>query len=286
MADVHRAHQDNSHGDFFVDTTCIDCPICRQAAPGIFGDGPGQAVVVTQPTTPTELLRTTMALVSCPAGSIGSRTQVDVQAAIAALPEQIADTVYWCGFASRDSYGAQSYLIRRDAGNVLVDSPRFASVLVKKLESLGGIRYMYMTHRDDVADHERFRRHFGAEGVIHEAEALGSLKSIEVKLSGPGPWMLDSDLRIIATPGHTRGHTVLLYRDEFLFTGDHLFADDDRLAASRAFNWYSWDEQLLSIEKLAEESFSWILPGHGYRFHAASRERMREEIRAALARLR
>ena len=30
---------------------------------------------------------------------------------------------------------------------------------------------------------------------------------------------LDRDLVVIPTPGHTRGHQVLLYRDEVLFSG-------------------------------------------------------------------
>jgi glyoxylase-like metal-dependent hydrolase (beta-lactamase superfamily II)/ferredoxin len=285
MADARHAHRDNVPGDFFVDTTCIDCPVCRQVAPGLFGDGTDQAVVVQQPATPAERLRSTMALVSCPAGSIGSRAPVDSHAAIDALPERLAENVYWCGFASKDSYGAQSYLITRAEGNVLVDSPRFTRPLVQKLEALGGLRYVYLTHQDDVADHDQFRKHFGAEGILHESEAHGSLETIERPLRGDGPWTLAPDLRIIATPGHTRGHTVLLYRDEFLFTGDHLYADEDRLTASREFNWHSWDEQLRSIEKLVHEPFAWVLPGHGYRFHT-SLERMRDEVRAALNRLR
>ncbi len=285
MADPKRAHPQNVPGRYFVDTTCIDCPICRQTASGVFGDGPDQAIVVRQPATAAEELRAAIALVSCPAGSIGSRERIDARAAVAALPERIAGHVYWCGFASRDSFGSQSYFIRRAEGNVLVDSPRFATALVKQLEKLGGVRFMFLTHRDDVADHERFRRHFGAEGVIHEAEALGAgLQSIERQLRGDGPWDMDPDLRVIATPGHTEGHAVLLFRDEFLFTGDHLWAMGDRLAASRRYNWYSWEEQLRSIAKLERETFTWILPGHGYRFHAPV-DRMRKELRAALARL-
>src|SRR4030095_7400865 len=111
MADAKRSHEANAPGDYFIDTTCIDCPICRQVAPSIFGDAPEQAVVVKQPETPAERLRAGMALVSCPVGSIGCRSDADVQAAIAALPDLIAGSVYWCGFASEDSYGAQTYLI-------------------------------------------------------------------------------------------------------------------------------------------------------------------------------
>jgi glyoxylase-like metal-dependent hydrolase (beta-lactamase superfamily II)/ferredoxin len=285
VADPKRAHPSNVPGDLFVDTTCIDCPICREAAPGIFGDAPDQAIVVRQPSTDEERLRAGVALVSCPAGSIGSRSKMDVAPAIELLPERIAGEVYACGFASKESYGAQSYFIRRAEGNVLVDSPRFAGPLVQKLEKLGGIRYVYLTHQDDVADHERFHRAFGAERVLHESEARGSLASVERKLEGEGPWFLAPDLKILAVPGHTVGHTALLHRDEFLFTGDHMYADDGRLTASRRYNWHSWEEQLHSIEKLLGESFTWVLPGHGSRFHA-SRETMREELRATLERLR
>ncbi len=52
-----------------------------------------------------------------------------------------------------------SYLIRHAAGNILVDSPRFAGPLVRRIEALGGIRAMFLTHRDDVADHQRFSDH-------------------------------------------------------------------------------------------------------------------------------
>ena len=285
MADPKRAHPKNVPGELFVDTTCIDCPICREAAPAIFGDAPDQAIVVRQPSTAAERLRAGVALVSCPAGSIGSRTKFDVASAIELLPEPIADGVHWCGFASKDSFGAQSYFIRRAEGNVLVDSPRFATPLVRKLEALGGVRYLVLTHQDDVADHERFHETFGAERVLHASEARGALASVERKLEGPGPWSLAPDLKILAVPGHTAGPIALLFRDEFLFTGDHLWADEGRLGASRRFNWHSWEEQLRSIEKLLEESFTWVLPGHGSRFHAP-REAMREEIRATLERLR
>ena len=286
MADSSLAHPDNAQGEFFIDTTCIDCPICRQTAPAIFGDGPGQALVIRQPAGSDERLRTLMALVSCPVGSIGSRSPVDVRPAMEALPELIGGGVYWCGFASRNSYGAQSYLIKRPTGNVLVDSPRFTGPLVKQLERLGGVSMMFLTHRDDVADHEKFRRHFGAERVIHEDEAHGDLRTIEQHLTGEGPWTLASDLEAIATPGHTKGHAVLLYRREFLFTGDHLSGDGKGgLRASRTYNWYSWDKQLESIEKLIDTEFSWVLPGHGYRYHAPP-ERMGQELADALEKLR
>ena len=62
---------------------------------------------------------------------------------------------------AESSFGAASYLIVRPDGNVLVDFPRWAPPLVQRLQSMGPIKYMYLTHRDDVADRRKYRQHFG-----------------------------------------------------------------------------------------------------------------------------
>ena len=118
MADPKLAHPANVPGEFFVDTNCINCPTCRQIAPTIFGDADGQPVVVRQPVSDQEKLATLVALVSCPAASIGTRSALDVAPAVSALPQALADNVYYCGFASRDAFGAHSYFVRRADGNI------------------------------------------------------------------------------------------------------------------------------------------------------------------------
>lgn len=47
---------------------------------------------------------------------------------------QGANSTYHCGYHSEGSYGAASYLIRRQEGNVLVDSPRFDAKLLKRIQ--------------------------------------------------------------------------------------------------------------------------------------------------------
>src|ERR1700680_4265733 len=59
-------------GDFFVDSTCIDCDTCRQIAPRIFGEADQSAFVRQQPHSIVERRSALHALVSCPTGSIGS----------------------------------------------------------------------------------------------------------------------------------------------------------------------------------------------------------------------
>jgi glyoxylase-like metal-dependent hydrolase (beta-lactamase superfamily II) len=274
MANLAERLPTNVPGDFFVDRSCIDCDQCREIAPAVFGDAPGHASVCHQPDSAALTLRALQALVTCPVGAIGTEQRHPVSPAVARFPELIEDTVYFCGFASADSFGASSYLIRRDQGNVLVDSPRFAKRLVQRLEELGGVRYMFLSHVDDVADHALFQQHFRCDRIIHRREVRSSLRDIELQLEGEEPHALAPDLVAIPTPGHTRGHTVLLYRDQFLFTGDHLWWSPKRnqLSASRAYCWYDWDKQIDSMQRLLQFRFAWVLPGHGRRHHAPAPE--------------
>ena len=134
------------------------------------------------------------------------------------FPLLIADNVYFCGFTSESSFGGWSYLIVRpeqEGGNVMIDSPRFATQLVKRIAALGGINRMLLTHRDDVADHELFAEKFGCERVMHAADGARRL-GLERIIEGEEELRLDDDLIVIPTPGHTRGHVVFLYRQKFL----------------------------------------------------------------------
>ena len=277
MANFALRLPDNVAGDFFVDSTCIDCDACRQIAPETFSEDGDYSVVYHQPRSEEETKRALMALVACPTGSIGTVEHHDAHYGIDAFPLQIADNVYFCGFTAESSFGAWSYLIVRSAeegGNILIDSPRFATQLVNKIEALGGVQTMFLTHRDDVADHARFAEKFGCERIMHADDGAARL-GVERIIRGAASVVLDQDLIAIPAPGHTRGHTVLLYRRKFLFSGDHLAWSPKRntLIAFRSACWYSWPEQIKSMERLLDYHFEWVLPGHG-RIHHDSRPRM------------
>jgi glyoxylase-like metal-dependent hydrolase (beta-lactamase superfamily II)/ferredoxin len=278
MANPTHAYMENVAGNFFVDDTCIDCDLCRQIAPSVFDEHSDHSAVFHQPESAVETHRAAMALVSCPTASIGTREKLDFRAAAASYPEAVDENVYFCGYASRNSYGASSYFVVRTEGNVLIDSPRFARTLVKRIEEMGGISLMLFSHRDDVADHEKFRDHFGCRRVIHRADARGI--NAEQLLEGDEPIALDSDFLVIPVPGHTRGHVVYSYSDRYLFTGDHLAWSDNRrgLIAFRDVAWYSWREQTKSMKRLLDLHFEWVLPGHGRRAHA-SQEKMHQSLK-------
>jgi glyoxylase-like metal-dependent hydrolase (beta-lactamase superfamily II)/ferredoxin len=281
VARADQAIDENVEGDFFVDRSCIDCDLCRQLAPRVFErtERHAQSYVAHQPANDREKLRALLALVTCPTSSIGTRRKLETKAAARAFPIPIEGVpgVLFCGYASADSYGASSYLIQRPEGNVLVDSPRAASTLVERVAELGGVSIMVLTHRDDVADHQAWHDRFGCTRVIHRNDVDAGTRGCERIVDGEVD--LASDLRVIPVPGHTRGSIALLHGDT-LFTGDHLWANDDEdgLESGRDVCWYSWPEQRRSIARLAQVPFRHVLPGHGRAFHAASTAAMHAEI--------
>ncbi len=193
MANIHQRLPENIPGDFFVDASCINCDTCSQLAPTVFRDHGEQCSVHHQPVNDAEIRLAMMALVACPTGSIGSTNKHDAHIGIDAFPALIADNVYFCGFTSEASFGGWSYLVVRnesDGGNVLVDSPRFTRHLVRRIHELGGIRQMLLTHRDDVADHERFAKEFGCQRVMHADDSARKLeRNVSWKESSKSNWI-------------------------------------------------------------------------------------------------
>lgn len=279
MATLKQRRSQNVSGDFYVDSTCIDCDTCRYMAPEVFDRADEQSAVYHQPSNEAERLRALQALLSCPTASIGTVEKPNhIKAVQQGFPLSIEDNVYHCGYHSESSYGAASYFIQHPEGNVLVDSPRFTPPLVKQLEKMGGIRWMYLTHQDDVADHAKYRQHFGCDRILHRDDINAQTEEVEMQLTGVEPIALTSDLLIIPVPGHTKGHTVLLYNGKFLFSGDHLAWSNhlQQLAAFRNYCWYSWSKLIESMEKLTNYRFQWVLPGHGRRYHADEATMQRE----------
>ena len=144
MAKLASRLPENVPGDFYVDSTCIDCDACRQIAPETFTEDHDTSIVHHQPESAGEIKRALMALVACPTASIGTVEPHDAHIGIDAFPKNIAENVYFCGFTAESSFGAWSYLIARpeaEGGNVLIDSPRFATQLVRKIEAARQIKH-------------------------------------------------------------------------------------------------------------------------------------------------
>jgi glyoxylase-like metal-dependent hydrolase (beta-lactamase superfamily II)/ferredoxin len=282
MADPTRRLRANADGPFFVDASCIDCDACRQLAPATFAESGEYSSVAVQPHGDDDLAAALRALVACPVGAIGDAAHRSVSAAVAAFPLPIDGPVSYLGFNARVSYGANAYLLEHAGGNWMIDSPRWTPSLVRALEARGGLRYVFLTHRDDVADAARYAAHFGARRIIHARDRMAQ-PDAEIVVDGDEP-VAFGDVTVIPTPGHTRGHCVLHHRT-YLFSGDHLAWDRERqrLTAFRDVCWYDWRTLLRSVEKLVPYDVEWVLPGHGERAHLGVAT-MRDELRGIVAR--
>lgn len=285
MADPHKRLQTNSSGNFFVDATCINCDACRQLAPANFEEVGDCSAVVHQPAGEREIREAYRALLACPTGSIGTEQsdKTAMQAAKADFPLPVEDEVYYCGFNSEQSFGANSFFVRHPDGNWLIDSPRYLKHLVDAFDRMGGIAYIFLTHEDDVADAARYAQRFGARRIIHRADAQ-AMPGAEEIVEGTEQIFYRPGFQIIPVPGHTAGSLCLLYRNRFLFTGDHLWWDPEtkELASPQQL---VWDAEALrhSIATLASYPFEWVLAGHGGRVRLP-REHMQRALRELVAR--
>jgi glyoxylase-like metal-dependent hydrolase (beta-lactamase superfamily II) len=276
---------DSSPGDWYIDTACIDCGASRHVAPDLIVARRGKSVLARQPNTAEERLAIWRAVLVCPTASVRSETrQPRPQATI--FPQQMTESVSRCGFNARSSFGAHSYFARRAAGNVLVDSPRIATELVKWFEGAGGIAHILLSHRDDVADAAKYAERFGARVWIHHDDRTAAPYATDL-LEGESPRAIAPGLSAIPVPGHTRGSVVYLLDDRVLFAGDSLAwsRHEQDLVAFRDACWYSWSALTESLAKLVDYRFEWLLPGHGWPVHLNADE-MNARLRALVTRMR
>lgn len=264
MANKLRCLKENIEGNFYVDSTCINCGVSRHYAPTVFGDSGSHAFVKKQPETDDEVLASKQALLACPVGSIGTNNDINFESAKQTFPLELAHNIFLTGFNSRKSYGAHSYFIKAESGNWLIDSPRFTKFLVDKITDQGGIKYIFLSHSDDVADAHKYAKQFSAKRIIHKLEQHAQ-KDAEIVLDSETDTEIDQ-ANIIFTPGHTKGHLVMLWQDRYLFSGDHIawLQRVNRLGSFNDYCWHSWEEQIRSVEKLVvRKNVEWVFPGHG-----------------------
>jgi len=119
MANTTKRVPENVSGDFFVDSTCIDCDACRQIAPSVFGEADETSFVKAQPVSSTERRQALRALLACPTGSIGCLGGEDVKAVMSDFALVIEEPVFYCGYNSPKSYGGNRYWFTARAIEIL-----------------------------------------------------------------------------------------------------------------------------------------------------------------------
>ena len=285
MADQSKRLDSNVSGNFYVDATCINCDTCRQLAPASFEEVGDFSAVTSQPTGEGSLHQAYQALLSCPVGSIGTERSepVRMQEAMASFPLHLEDGVYYCGFNSEKSFGANSFFLEHPDGNWLIDSPRYLKHLVEAFERKGGLSHIFLTHKDDVAEVEKYAAHFGAKRIIHRAD-LEAAPGAEWIIEDVDSSQILPEFQIIPVPGHTAGSMALLYKNRFLFTGDHLWWDSKQQML-RAPSQLVWRKRVLldSLQKLLDYRFEWVLAGHGDRVRLSA-EAMQSQLQTLIER--
>jgi ferredoxin len=153
MANFFKRLKTNVEGNFFVDSTCIDCDTCRPLAPATFTEEGDYSAVFHQPESSKDEFAAYQALIACPVGSIGTMTKNPTifSQAQASFPLPLENGVYYVGFNSEKSFGAHSYFIQDPEGNWLVDSPRYLKQLVQAFFEWvlpGHGERIHLPHRD------------------------------------------------------------------------------------------------------------------------------------------
>src|SRR5262245_15736027 len=100
MASLAKILPASVAGEFFVDSSCIDCDTCRQLAPQVYGEADGASYVRQQPADQPGRRAALQALVACPTGSIGTRGASRAKEVLGDFPLPIEGDVFYCGFAS------------------------------------------------------------------------------------------------------------------------------------------------------------------------------------------
>jgi glyoxylase-like metal-dependent hydrolase (beta-lactamase superfamily II)/ferredoxin len=253
--------------------------------------------VVRQPSTKEEYLAARNAAAACPFSAIRlEKPAADMPSDELGdpwreWPRRLEDNVWVLGNPSARNAGAMTYFIERRGGGVVVDLPKPSEKLFRWLEDHGGVRWLFLTHRDHVQHHAEFAARFPESLRVMSAADVNRKKgswaevteAVEVQLgNGLGPMTLegtpipqealpDAELAVLPQPGHTPGSLCLLYSGRFLFTGDHLQYSRrlGRIIASRLHCWEDWERQCDSVRQLAAWAeagrlrFQWLLPGHG-----------------------
>ncbi|MDJ0773464.1 MAG: MBL fold metallo-hydrolase [Mastigocoleus sp. MO_167.B18] len=184
---------------------------------------------------------------------------------ISKSPQAVFDNIF--AFSpNRDTLGGTSYLILEKGGNILVDCPAADKGNEDFLRSHGGIRWFFITHRGAIGKAAQIQSNFECEVIIQEQEAY-LLPSVNLTTFSQ-ELTINSQVRLIWTPGHSPGSSCLYYKDfgGVLFSGRHLLPNQQgKPVPLRNSKTFHWPRQLKSVQILqtsfTSSTLQYILPG-------------------------
>lgn len=180
-------------------------------------------------------------------------------------PRAIFDTIFVLP-PSRDTMGGVSYLILENFGNILVDCPAWNRENQEFLQSQGGIRWLFLTHRGAIGKAKEIQKALGCNLLIQEQEAY-LLPGLEVT-SFQYEFTISSTSQVFWTPGHSPG-SACLYHNNYgglLFTGRHLLPNQQGepvpLRISKTFHWRRQIDSIQTLrDRFSPETLNYLCPG-------------------------
>ncbi|MFZ4640787.1 MAG: MBL fold metallo-hydrolase [Nodosilinea sp.] len=170
-------------------------------------------------------------------------------------PRSVFDTIF--AFPpNRDTQGGTAYLIVNNSplqtqGNLLIDAPPWTQATQDFLAARGGVRWLFITHREALGRAAMIQKTLNCELVIQEQEAylLPGTPTTTFHQS----FCFNPQTEALWTPGHSPGSACVYHRDYggILFTGRHLLpnpqGDIQPLRLAKTFH---WPRQLAQVEAL------------------------------------
>ena len=183
----------------------------------------------------------------------------------------------------------RSFLLERPTGNVVVyNSPGLAAA-APDIGDVGGATRLLVNH-----GHEAMygQPELDVPVFVHERDRDETAQSMRVAGVFTGRQMIDDDLEVIPTPGHTPGTTSYLWHNgshRFLFTGDFLTIDEGEWKAV-VLGTSSRTDYLDSLALVRELDFDvlvpWAATEDGPCFAVADRAEIRARLDAVIARVK
>ncbi|MER5807849.1 MBL fold metallo-hydrolase [Streptomyces sp. NPDC002033] len=252
---------------WFVDDRCFNCDVARQLAPDLIGEADGRSTILRPPRDEEETRRLHAAVFACPTRSIRPASGRPDRR-LDPFPMALDAGVLLCGHNSQHTAGANSYLLLRPSGTVMmVDTPRWSTALAARYTAWGPVTDVLLTHRDHAAHGRRYADHFGARLWIHEGD-LDAAPDADRVIRGLEPVEIGEGVTVHPLPGHTRGSVLYLADDRYCFSGDSFYwsRTTGDLEVAESVIWYSIEELAASLDRTAGRlRFEWVLPGHGDR---------------------
>ncbi|WP_067464085.1 MBL fold metallo-hydrolase [Actinomadura macra] len=266
-----------------VDERCTNCDVARQLAPELIGEVNGRSQLLRQPRDEAETRLLHGAANACHTRSIRPPSGT-LDPALDPFPLMLDQGVHLCGHNSAATAAANSYLLQRPDGSVLmIDTPRWSRSLALRWQRFGPITDVLLTHRDHAAHGRAYADHYGARLWIHEGD-LEAAPDADRVLRGLDPVEITPGVVAHPLPGHTEGSVLYIADQRHCFSGDSFYwsRTTGDIEVAENVTWYSIEELAASLSRTVDRlRFEWLLPGHGDRARFPADEMSRRLHRLA-----